>query len=492
MAGVEITANVLQALRSRTEIRPLPAWAAAALALIPCLLAAVALLLMAPWKSLLAVAAIGLCTVASSILTLRLGGWWWPPSSSLAALLVVYPLWSWRRLAVTQAFLEDEFRLLATERFPLLSALPAPLETVSSVDFVEQRIGLLRQATERLRAVRRLFADTIGNLPDATILADETGRIVLANQAAAALFAAQDPHAIEDTAVDAQLFERAQLDEARFAALSEKAPCTVEAVLRDSSRHVLIRAVPFCTRGGGRIGTILALADITALRAAQSEREDVLRFLSHDMKSPASSLLGLAQLQRDPNRALPPRELSARLELLAQRLLTLVDGFVALARAGATDPRAFDDFDVCDAIRDAYDEVWASAQARNTTINAAIAEDPVMVHGDRQLLARAVVNLLGNALKFSSAGAAVDLTCGLVGSDVVIKVADHGPGIEPQAASMLFQRFSRRLHRGASDPGGAGLGLAFVRVVAEKHRGRAWVEAAEGYGAIFCLSLPTG
>jgi signal transduction histidine kinase len=106
------------------------------------------------------------------------------------------------------------------------------------------------------------------------------------------------------------------------------------------------------------------------------------------------------------------------------------------------------------------------------------------------MLARAVVNLLSNALKFSGPGAEIDLGCRQSGNEVVIQVADHGPGIAPDSASMLFQRFSRGLHRGESDPGGAGLGLAFVRVVAEKHRGRAWVEAGEGYGAIFCLSLP--
>jgi PAS domain S-box-containing protein len=490
MAGVEITANVLQALRNGSEIRPVGAWTAASIGVIVVVLSALCLLLLAPWQSLLAVTGVGLATAAGSVMALRHGGWWWPPTASLAAIAVIYPLWSWRRLAVTQAFLENEFKLLANERFPLLSGLPTPASTSAPVDFVEQRIDLLRTATERLRGVRRLFAETIGSLPDATILADETGRIVLANHAAAALFGASDPRDLENTSVDSQLHARVQTDVSRFASLSALAPCTVEAALAESSRHVLIRAVPFRVRAGERIGTILALADITELRAAQSERDDVLRFLSHDMKSPASSLLGLAQLQRDPGRALPPRELSARLELLAQRLLTLVDGFVALARAGSTDPRAFDTFDVCDAIRDAYDEVWASARAHNNSINAVLSEEPIMVHGDRQMLARAVVNLLSNALKFSGSGAEIDLGCRQSGDEVIIKVADHGPGIAPDSASMLFQRFSRGLHRGESDPGGAGLGLAFVRVVAEKHRGRAWVDVGEGYGAIFCLSLP--
>jgi signal transduction histidine kinase len=186
---------------------------------------------------------------------------------------------------------------------------------------------------------------------------------------------------------------------------------------------------------------------------------------------------------------LAPRDLSARLELLANRLLTLVDGFVALAPAESSDPGAFKEFDLSDAIKDAYDEVWASARARNSSINASISEDAMMILGDRQLLARAIVNLLSNAVKFSSS-APIDVVCRHAGTDIIVQVADHGPGIAPDTAALLFQRFSRRLHRGNSDPGGAGLGLAFVRVVAEKHGGRAWVESGEGYGAIFCLSVP--
>ncbi|HVW71489.1 MAG TPA: hypothetical protein VHB68_21090, partial [Steroidobacteraceae bacterium] len=79
--------------------------------------------------------------------------------------------------------------------------------------------------------------------------------------------------------------------------------------MRDPDCHLLLRAAAFHDEHGARGGTIIDLADITALRAAQREREDVLRFLSHDMKSPAASLLGLAQLQRDPARALAHEEL---------------------------------------------------------------------------------------------------------------------------------------------------------------------------------------
>lgn len=231
------------------------------------------------------------------------------------------------------------------------------------------------------------------------------------------------------------------------------------------------------------------LTDISEMRKAQRERDDVIRFLSHDMKSPASSLMGLAQLQRDPHRALPPSELSERLDVLANRTLTLVDGFVALARAESVDPNQFDEFDVRDAIQDAYDEVWGAAQARGISINSTAPTVLAHIDGDRQLLARAIVNLLGNAVKFSPDGSTIQLECLAQSATVLIRITDSGPGIDPQQQALLFQRFTRGVHRGAKDPGGAGLGLAFVRVVAEKHGGRVWAENTTG-GAVFCLSVP--
>jgi CHASE2 domain-containing sensor protein len=229
---------------------------------------------------------------------------------------------------------------------------------------------------------------------------------------------------------------------------------------------------------------------ITGMRKAQRERDDVIRFLSHDMKSPASSLLGLAQLQRDPQRALPPLELSRRLDLLAQRTLTLLDGFVALARAESIDPSAFEEFDIRDALQDAYDEVWAAARAREISILYNPQPELVLLNGDRQLLARAIVNLLGNSIKFSADRSNISLECLQDRGEVIIRVADEGPGIAPEQQAQLFQRFSRGVHRGESDPGGAGLGLAFVRVVAEKHGGRVWFESEDSRGAAFCLSIP--
>ena len=496
MPGVEISANVLQALRAGTMIRPLPLAWTIFVALILVFMAFLGFLRLGPRQALMSTAALWLATVVICASALRFLGWWWPPSATLVVLIFVYPLWSWRRLEATQVFLEEEFARFSQERLPLLGGLTRTEDVVRQplTDFVQHRIDLLRNATARLRDVRALFADTIRSLPDATVLVDQAGRIVLANPAAATLFESTSSDALEGQELDQYLLRKFALPDTGFAVLAAQAPLTIEVHLAARTSDLLLRAVPFFDRAGHRLGTLIDLADITQLRTAQRERDDAIRFLSHDMKSPASSLLGLAALQRDPSRALPAKELSQRLDLLAQRTLTLADGFIAVARAEASDPRSFQEFFLEDAVQDALDEVWASAQEKGIGIDAGQAAAPGRVLGrvlgDRQLFARAIANLLNNAVKFSPTGATVRLSSTTANNRALVTVTDCGPGIAPAQQTKLFQRFARGLHRGERDPGGAGLGLALVRTAVEKHGGRVWVESPPTCGARFCMSVP--
>jgi CHASE2 domain-containing sensor protein/signal transduction histidine kinase len=498
MPGVEVMANVLQAQRDRTLVRKVRLRTTLLLTLLPVYLLGLALLVLTPRWSLMSGIAIWLATLGGSVLALQVFHWWWPPSAALLSILALYPLWSWRRLVAAQRFMDEEFaRLAGVERLLTPSSSNAALDPESprprqttSLDPVDRRIELLRSATQSLRDARQHLADTINGLPDATLVADTNENIVLANPAAAALFGATDSGAMTGRPVDDYLYAVAGDPAVKCTTLRQRSPGTLEVNLSDPVRCYLVRTAPFIDSEQNNVGMILTLTDITVLRKAQRERDDVIRFLSHDMKSPASSLMGLAQLQRDPQRALPPIELSDRLDVLAQRTLTLVDGFVALARAESSDPSKFEEFDLRDAIQDAYDEVWAAAKAREITIDINVPTAWVLIDGDRQLLARAIVNLLSNAIKFSPDRSTVQLQCRHQDSTVVVCITDNGPGIEPEQQAQLFQRFTRGVHRGAKDPGGAGLGLAFVRVVAEKHGGRVWVENTPGNGAVFCLSIP--
>ena len=430
-------------------------------------------------------------SLALSVILLRMAAWWWPPVTAIAALSLVYPLWSWLRLEATQGFLDDEFARFASERLPLLGTELRPAGSTSGVvDAVQRRIDLARAATQRLRSARQLLSNTIKSLPESVLLVDTAGRIALANSAAASLFGVADAAELEGTAIDDHLYAATQAQELRFAALATTARCTLETHFGSPQRDLLVRAVAFDAGETVRVGTILSLTDISEMRAAQRERDDLVRFLSHDMKSPATSLLGLAHLQRDPTTALPHAQFFERLDVLAHRVLTLVDSFVSLARAESADPTAFEIFDLHDALQDACDEVWAAAKARSIAIKTDWPGEALFVNGGRQLLARAIVNLLANAIKFSPTRSSVRVRGERQADEAFVTVSDQGPGIAAAKCATLFERFSRHAHQGTDDPGGTGLGLAFVRVVAEKHRGRVWVDTDSAQGAILVLALP--
>jgi CHASE2 domain-containing sensor protein/signal transduction histidine kinase len=501
--GIELSANLLQALRSGRGIVPAGALARFGLGALPLLAAFAGFLLLSPRRSLLLLGALWVATLGACALCLQFGAWWWPPAASLAVLTAAYPLWNWRRLEATQRFLDAEFTRLMAERTPLArdpGPTPGAAGHASGGDPLQRRIELVDAAATRLRDLRRLLSDTLANLPEAALVVDRDARVALANPAAATLFARR-------TLIDAPL---GQLFDAAFgagaidlAAVLGARPCTLEARTRPPTqaspdspadreaaggRDLLLRAAPFHDDAGTRLGSILSLADVTGLRDLQRERDDLVGFLSHDIRSPVTALLALAQLQRDPRRALPPAQFAQRAESLAQRALELAEGFVALARAEAALPADFEPFDLRDAVQDALDEAWATAQLRGVTLDFAAGPSRWPVLGHRGLLARAVGNLVGNAVKFTPDGGRVRIEGRAHGDQWEIGVIDAGPGVAAELRERLFGRFQRGADQAGRD---AGLGLALVRVVASRHRGMAGLrEAAGGHGSEFFLRLP--
>ena len=108
------------------------------------------------------------------------------------------------------------------------------------------------------------------------------------------------------------------------------------------------------------------------------------------------------------------------------------------------------------------------------------------------LLEQAVINLLDNAVKYSDAGSAVEIRAAREDGELVIRVADHGCGIEARHLPRLFERFYRVDKARSRELGGTGLGLAIVRHIALAHRGSVSVESTVGAGSTFCLRLPIG
>lgn len=489
MTGVELNANVLNALLGGYGIREVPPLAATLFACVPLVLVFVGFVRL-PVQTVPVMAIAGwLGTLLASVLALRFAGWWWPPSVALAAMLVAYPLWSWRRLQGLNTFLEAELERLISVPSPFLRIPQRAVRGRRAADPVQRQVELLGAATERLRGLHVLLADTVASLPDAALVGDADGQVVIANPAAETLLGGPQGGHLEGRSVARLLDPLLAAAGTKFAEAWLRAPCSLE-VSGWRGHDLLVRITPFREDGPLRGGTLVNLVDLSEVRRAQRERDDVLRFLSHDIRSPATSLLALARVQRDPARALPQAALVERIEALSYRILALADGFVELARAEAADDLSFTECDLRDPVQDAVDETWAAAVEKRIPITARLGDRPALVRGDRQLLARAVANLLTNAVKFSAPGAAVTIDCARRGDRWAVSVTDRGAGIAAQNQAGLFQRFRRGLHEGETDGGGVGLGLSFVSVVAAKHGGAVSASSQPGEGSTFILELP--
>jgi signal transduction histidine kinase len=207
---------------------------------------------------------------------------------------------------------------------------------------------------------------------------------------------------------------------------------------------------------------------------------------SHELRTPLTTVNGNLELLA---RALPDSE---RAEVLADtrqevaRLTRLVDDLLLLAEIGETvSPER-------EAIR--LDQLAEQVAARLSAADARrvhVRDEPVVVLGDEERLGQVVGNLLHNALRYASNGSgAVSVRVERTVTDACLVVEDDGPGLPEEALERVFDRFSRLDRARTRARGGAGLGLAIVRHVAEAHGGRAWAENKPTGGARFCVRLP--
>ncbi len=467
--GVELQANLLDAaLRgARMELVPTGLVIAAALALVWLFLAG--LFRLAPRLGLPLLFGLTVVVLAGSVLAFA-AGWWISPLPALAGLGLAYPLWSWRRLAITSDALGRELARFddAGESGRMLGA-----------DALSRQLNSLELATERLRRLHGMVAQTLQSLPDPTVAMDQECVVRLDNAQARALIGGQDPvgHPLSywlSTALGSRTGQIA------LAALND-GETPLELTAAERSFELGQSAIEGF--GEGAPWTIVRLTDITAIRRAVRQREDALQLLTHDIRAPFASISSLINTATGPI----TMDLLQRIDTYAARGRTLAESYVQWSRAENAEVRP-ELFSLGDAAIDAADEAWSRAEQRGVTLATQIPDDEILMLGDRSLLTRALLNLVDNAIRHSAEGGCVDVVCATDGEHATCEVRDCGSGVPAELIPRLFQRFSRS--GGDQQTTGAGLGLAIVALVAQRMGGTATYHPRSGGGAIFRLTLP--
>jgi two-component system, OmpR family, sensor kinase len=243
----------------------------------------------------------------------------------------------------------------------------------------------------------------------------------------------------------------------------------------------------------GRLGRALngMLVQIESAFSQREQSEERLRRFvadaSHDLRTPLTSIRGYAELLRkgaftdesERRRAL------GRIEHEAERMSVLVDDLLLLARLDQGRPVAREPVELRPLVADAVAAARAVDGDRPITL---VAPHGVLIEGDAGRLRQAIDNLLRNALVHTPVGAAVEVQITKGDESVTLSVADNGPGIEPEQAKRVFERFFR------ADPSrtgqGTGLGLSIVSAIVEAHGGTTWVQSVVGVGSTFYIELP--
>ena len=229
--------------------------------------------------------------------------------------------------------------------------------------------------------------------------------------------------------------------------------------------------------------------------AGRSYVADYVQTLTHELKSPLSAIRGASELLQEPMPEADRQRFAGNITREAQRIQELVDRMMELA---AIESRRALDKVLPVALPGLLEDVAASARtagaARGIDVRVAPAAgaSEAVVEGDPFLLRRAVANLVDNAVDFSPDGAVVVLSLVAGRRMVEIRVRDQGPGIPAYASGKVFEKFYS-LERPRHGRRSTGLGLAFVRQIAQLHGGRATLaNAVDGPGAVAVLTLPRG
>lgn len=245
--------------------------------------------------------------------------------------------------------------------------------------------------------------------------------------------------------------------------------------------------------GGASAGALLVLNDVTRLKRLEQVRSDFVANVSHELKTPITSIKGFAETLLE-GAAEDPEARGRFLRIIASqadRLSLLIADLLALSALEADEVTSaqLQPTDICEVVRGAI-EICAMAAARKSIKLDLICTDVTIAPANPSLVEQAIVNLIDNAIKYSPEASTVEICVAARDDEVSVRVCDEGPGIAREHQQRLFERFYRVDKARSRDLGGTGLGLAIVKHVAQVHNGRASLSSTPGQGSTFEFALP--
>ena len=525
MSGIEVHANALESIYSDGNIREVPEWIV--------LIALAGLILglrsierrFEGFRFYLASVATIPAVVAASWLLMN-SGFWLPFPTFILGVALTVPTLGVRKLVKVNRNLDRKISRLSVwaaesgmSTSPL-SALRTRLDAeLEDPDLKRQWLDVLNafeheregrsERRERLLAKRRhnapwkldavdffneqlyrfvSFNDSVlAGIEDVIIVSDPAGQVVYQNTAARNLQSFSDePPALWDY-LSSLLDGRSLMESfARVVTLDE----TIHAEMAPSSTEsrfytLTISSIP-------RIGVVATLHDVTAQHQLDQAKNDMVSLVSHELRTPLTSIRGYGDMLAKYGLVEEKgQDFLRSIQAESERLDDLIQSFLDVASI-ESGRRKLDvtEFEIEPLVKELLSSLEPVALAKRIVLENAVPSDAGVMRADRVLLYQALANLVANAIKYSPEKTPVRVELDYTDRRVCFRVVDRGHGIPPEDVRRIFEKFYRRSNEETRSETGFGLGLPFVRQVAEQHRGGVTVESEVGNGSVFSLWIP--
>src|SRR6516162_2258520 len=387
----------------------------------------------------------------------------------------------------------------------VIGTLPVSYAVVGFAVVAAAAVPALRSSAERGRFAEPivsvqpgddLLRILIAGLPDPVLALDRDGRVLALNDRARALapalrqgepvsFALRMPELIE------AIGRASREGEEQRVVFSERVPL-------DRWYETVVTPVKRDPNSRGPDFVLMTFHDLTPLRRVEEMRADFVANASHELRTPLAALSGFIETLQGSARddAKARQRFLAIMQEQAKRMARLIDDLLSLSRIELNAHRRPDTaVDLVPIVRQVVDGLETLARDRGVAINVE-ALYALVVLGDHDELLRIFENLVENALKYGASGRRVDIRLSPGTSidsepEAQASVRDYGPGIAPEHLPRLTERFYRVDVAESRAQGGTGLGLALVKHILNRHRGRLTIDSTPGVGATFTVHLPT-
>lgn len=384
-----------------------------------------------------------------------------------------------------ERFAEGDFRSpLPVADSEETAGLAGALNTMAAR--LDERLATLIRQRNELEAV-------LASMVESVLAVDTNERVISLNHATEELFGIEASNAngrpLQEVVRNPEL--------QRLVASTLSSDRAVEGeinVYGDEERTLQAEGTVLRDAAGEKIGALLVLYDVTALRRLERVRRDFVANVTHELRTPITTIKGFVETLLS---GAIENEQDARrfLDIIAkhtERLDSIIEDLLALSRFEQDVEKAeivLENRRVADVIQSAVETCRPMARSRSIELRSGGDRD-VECRMNARLLEQAVVNLVDNAIKYSDPGGSVDVAVARAGNEIVISVEDRGCGIETRHLPRLFERFYRTDRARSRELGGTGLGLAIVKHIALVHGGRVGVESELGRGSVFSIYLP--